>query len=356
MMRTNRIEALQAALTAQGLDALLLLSPVNIRYAVRFFIMNGALVITPHRAALVTDSRYIEAAQEEVTDAEVLLATSEHPLASVVLELLTGCKTVGAEERSLPHADWTAWEGRLGQPLRPAETLLLDARAVKDAEELENITAAQRIAETALDEVLGLLHPGMTEREVAAELTYRMLRHGGEGNSFDPITVTGHKTSIPHAVPGDDVIERGDFVLMDFGCLRNGYCSDMTRTVAVGTPTDEMRRVYDIVFEAQAAGIAAARAGVTGAEIHNAAAKVIADAGYGHAFGHAFGHSLGLEIHETPGATPKNLEPMPVGAVISAEPGIYLPGKFGVRIEDMLCLTPDGNRNLTNAPKELIIL
>ena len=143
---------------------------------------------------------------------------------------------------------------------------------------------------------------------------------------------------------------------MDFGCLKNGYCSDMTRTVAVGYATDEMRRVYDTVLEAQLAGIAAAKAGVTGSAIHNAGAKVIADAGYGPYFGHGFGHSLGLEIHESPSASPSNAGPMPEGAVVTAEPGIYLPGRFGVRIEDMLYLTAEGCLNLTKAPKELLIL
>ncbi len=240
--------------------------------------------------------------------------------------------------------------------LRDADELLLSLRAVKEPFELESITAAQRIAETVLEEVLGILRPGMTERELAAELTYRMLLHGGEGNSFDPIAVTGRKTSMPHGVPGDEVIRRGDFVTMDFGCLKNGYCSDMTRTVAVGEATAEMRLVYDTVLRAQQAGIAAAKAGVTGAAVHNAGASVIAAAGYGPYFGHGFGHGVGLEIHEKPTASAAYDKPLPAGAVITAEPGIYLPGRFGVRIEDMLYLTETGCVDLTRAPKALLVV
>ena len=196
----------------------------------------------------------------------------------------------------------------------------------------------------------------MTEREVAAELVYRMLRHGSEGNSFDPIVVTGAKTSMPHGVPGDEVIKSGDFITMDFGSLKDGYCSDMTRTVAVGSASEEMKNVYSVVLEAQLAGIAAAKAGVPGKVIDGAARAVIEKAGYGEYFGHGFGHSLGLDIHEAPNANPRGETPMPEGAVVSAEPGIYLPGRFGVRIEDVMVLHNDGAEVITKAPKELIIL
>ncbi len=240
--------------------------------------------------------------------------------------------------------------------LKSTDGILERLRQCKDAEERESLIAAQRIAERALDDVLGLLRPGLTEREVAAELTYRMLKYGGEENSFDPIVVTGSKTSMPHGVPGDKVIREGDFVTMDFGTKRDGYCSDMTRTVAVGHVTEEMRRVYGVVLEAQLAGIAAARPGVPGKDVDAAARQVIEKAGYGAYFGHSFGHSVGLEIHENPRFAPREETLMPVGAAVSAEPGIYLPGRFGVRIEDVVILTEDGCEDITRAPKELLIL
>ena len=218
------------------------------------------------------------------------------------------------------------------------------------------LIAAQRIAEKALEETLPLIRPGLSEQELAAELTYRMMRHGAHKNSFDPIAITGAHTSMPHGVPGAALIRDGDFVTMDFGCVKDGYCSDMTRTVAVGSATDEMKNVYDTVLRAQKAGIDAARPSATGVEVHNAAASVIAGAGYGEYFGHSFGHGVGLDIHESPNASPRNGSPLGEGAVISAEPGIYIPGRFGVRIEDVLYLTGDGNVDITKAPKELIIL
>ena len=216
--------------------------------------------------------------------------------------------------------------------------------------------AAQRIAERALTDILNEIRPGVTEKEIAARLQYLMLHYGAENMSFDPIVVSGPNGSLPHGVPSEKVIQSGEFVTMDFGCIYHGYCSDMTRTVAVGSVTEEMRQVYNTVLAAQKAGIEAARAGATGRAVDGAARAVIQQAGYGPYFGHSFGHGVGVEIHEGPNATPSNDKPLPAGAVISAEPGIYLPGKLGVRIEDVLYLTEGGCQNLTLAPKELLIL
>ena len=191
---------------------------------------------------------------------------------------------------------------------------------------------------------------------LAARLVYELLRRGARKVSFDPIVAAGANGSMPHAVPGETEIQKGMFVTMDFGCVYDGYCSDMTRTVAVGQPTQEMERVYKTVLAAQKAGIAAARAGMPGRELDAAARKVIEEAGYGDYFTHSFGHSLGLEIHESPNASPSEIRPLPVGTVISAEPGIYLPGRFGVRIEDVLVLEEGGCRDITQSPKNLIVL
>lgn len=356
MANTERVKE---AVARAGLDAVLLMDDRDIYYATGFLPTDSAALVGAEGAWLVTDSRYIEAAQKQAAPGvEVLLTTRERPLGAILRELADrlGIEKLGAEEEKLSHALYLRMERTLGRELLPAQELLVSLRSCKTEEELRSLVAAQRIAEKALEEVLPLLKPGAVEREIAAEITYRMRLHGAEGNSFDPIVVTGAKSSMPHGVPGDERIAAGDFVTMDFGCVKDGYCSDMTRTVAVGSATDEMRNVYYTVLEAQKAGIAAARPGVPGADIHNAAAKVIADAGYGAYFGHGFGHSLGLDIHEQPSASPANLRPMPEGAVISAEPGIYLPGKFGVRIEDVLYLTGDGCENITKAPKDLLIL
>ena len=356
MANTERVK--EAAARA-GLDAVLLMDDRDIYYATGFLPTDSAALVGAGGAWLVTDSRYIEAAQKQAAPGvEVLLTTRERPLAAVLRELADrlGIEKLGAEEEKLSHALYLRMERALGRELLPAQELLVELRSCKTREELESLVAAQRIAERALEEVLPMLKPGAVEREIAAELTYRMRLHGAEGNSFDPIVVTGAKSSMPHGVPGDERIAAGDFVTMDFGCVVDGYCSDMTRTVAVGGATDEMKNVYAAVLAAQKAGIAAARPGATGAQIHGAAAKVIADAGYGAFFGHGFGHGVGLDIHEQPNASPANERPMPEGAVISAEPGIYLPGRFGVRIEDVLYLTGDGCEDITRAPKDLLIL
>ena len=355
----NNLGRLREELERRGLDAVLVTDERNQRYAAGFPITDGAVLVAAERAYLITDSRYIEAAEAAVDDCvSVWLYDRERPLRERVREALaeSGAQRLAAEDQRLSHAGFLMWEKTLGLTLLPAGDLFQTLRAVKSEEELASMTEAQRISEAALEEVLHLVRPGMTEREVASELVYRMLRHGSEGNSFDPIVVTGSKTSLPHGVPGDKVLQKGDFVTMDFGSLKNGYCSDMTRTVAVGSATDEMKNVYDVVLRAQLAGIKAARAGVLGRDIDQASRKVIADAGFGPYFGHGFGHCLGLEIHEPPFASPKGNVPLPAGSVSSAEPGIYLPGRFGVRIEDVMILRETGAALITKAPKELIIL
>lgn len=353
------VKSLQQRLEKSGLDALLLTNDKNIYYAVGFRPTDSAALITRSGAYFVTDSRYIEAAGLACgSETELILCTRERRLTAVLKDLISslGLVSVGAEEENLSVAEYRRMCSAFNLELKPGQSLIAGLRMVKSAWEVENITAAQRIAEKALEEVLPVIRPGVSERSVAAELTYRMLLGGAEGNSFDPIVVAGAKSSMPHGVPGDELISDGDFVTMDFGCLKNGYCSDMTRTVAVGHATEEMKNIYDTVLRAQLAGIAAARPGASGADVHNAGAKVIEDAGYGKYFGHGFGHSVGLDIHENPTASPGNSSPLPAGAVITAEPGIYIPGRFGVRIEDMILLTEGGCENLTKAPKELLVL
>ena len=196
----------------------------------------------------------------------------------------------------------------------------------------------------------------MTEKELQAELIYCLYKNGGDGLAFDPIVVSGPNTSLPHGVAGDRVIQEGDFITLDFGASYKGYCSDMTRTVAVGYATEEMKKVYETVLAAQKAGIAMSRAGVTGKEIDGTARKLIADAGYGQYFGHGYGHGLGLEVHEAPSVSVGGVDPMPVNTICSAEPGIYLPGKFGVRIEDVVIFGENGCEDITKSPKNLIIV
>ena len=338
---------------------MLITDELNLRYASGFAFTDGAMLISKDGAFLFTDSRYIEAAEKSVSkDVEICLFGAGKRLSELIKNALKDCgaENVGAEEASLPYAAFLRYEELLGRKLIPAQSIFNELRASKSEEELGYMRKAQAIAEKALLDVLRIIKPGVSERDIAAEITYRLLKHGGEGNSFDPIAVAGLNSSMPHGVPGDTPVKEGDFVTMDFGCIYNGYCSDMTRTVAVGSASEEMKNVYQTVLMAQRAGIVTARAGIAGKEIDLAARAVIESMGYGEYFGHSFGHSLGLYIHESPSASPMSETIMPVGAVISAEPGIYIPNKFGVRIEDVLILREDGCENITKAPKELMIL
>ena len=353
----NHIKKIAAKLPEYGLDAMLITSEPGEFYAVGFH-GEGVTLITAEESWYYTDSRYIEAANEQVQADHISLPEKGRNYRGTIDALAKehGLKKIGFEEDYMTVSAHQLWVNGVEAELLPASSLIGSLRGSKDADEMEAMKAAQAIAEQALEETLKSLKVGVTEKEIAALLEYNMIRFGAEKKSFDTIIASGPNSSKPHAVPGLRKIQEGDFVTIDFGCVVNGYCSDTTRTVAVGQPTEEMRKVYDIVLQAQLAGIAAARAGATGQQIDGAARKVIADAGYGEYFGHSFGHSLGIEIHESPNAASSNVDPMPVGAVISAEPGIYLPGKFGVRIEDVLILNEEGCENITKYPKELIIL
>ena len=353
----THFEKIAAGLKGRGLDAMLVTSEPGEFYAMGFH-GEGVAFITPGKTWYYTDSRYIEAAQHLIAGAEVALPPKGMNYRQLAAELVkkNGVAKLGFEEQYMPVADYNQWTKDVEAEFVPASQMLTDLRMVKDAGELAAMREAQRITDEALLEILNFLQPGLTEQEVAARLTYIMARKGAERNSFDPIVACGANGSKPHAVPGPDVIQKGQFVTMDFGCKVGGYCSDMTRTVAIGQPSEEMELVYNTVLRAQLAGIAAARGGVTGKEVHEAGAKVIADAGYGEYFGHGFGHSLGIEIHENPRFSSTWDKPIPAGALLSAEPGIYLPGKFGVRIEDVVMLTEDGCVDITHSPKQLIIL
>ena len=354
----SRFDKIAAKLQEYDLDAMMITSEPNRLYATGFHSTAGMAVVTRDGSYFFTDSRYIEAASKKITGGEIRENTRENTMMKLAGEVIArhGVKRMGFEESYSTVEEYDAWKGQLACELVPATKLIMDLRSVKDQAEIDSLIAAQRIAERALVETLNYIRAGRTEQEIAAFLQYQMLLGGAEKMSFEPIVVSGANSSMPHGVPTAKPVEDGDFLTMDFGCVYNGYCSDMTRTVAVGHVTEEMDKVYHTVLNAQLAGIAAARAGVTGRAVHEAAAKVIGDAGYGPYFGHGFGHGVGLEIHEAPVASPRGEAPLPAGSIVTAEPGIYLPGKFGVRIEDMLYVIEDGCIDLTDASKQLIVL
>ena len=339
-------------------DGLLLTSRYSRHYGAEFDIAEGMAVVSKKGCRYFTDSRYIESATNNIHDFEVIMTDRNRNYALLINQAIADfdIHTLGYEEEYMTAGECSRFQQSLNAKMVPYNEKIRAFRDVKEEWELERLRKAQQIADAAFLEVLPRLKVGMTELEAQAELIYCMYKNGAQGLSFDPIVVSGPNTSLPHGVAGSRVIQEGDFLTMDFGVLYQGYCSDTTRTVAFGYATEEMRKVYNVVLKAQCEALAATRAGVTGKFVDGVARRVITDAGYGDCFGHSYGHGVGLEIHEYPNMNMRNESPLPAGAVCSAEPGIYLPGKFGVRIEDVAVLTADGCENLTKLTKELLIL
>ncbi len=339
-------------------DGLLLTSRYSRHYGAEFDIAEGVAIVTKKGCRYFTDSRYIESAEKGLRGFEVLEVNRENNYFKRLNDAIAdfGVTALGFEEVYLTVAEFRSFESRLNAKLVPFCKEINSFRDTKEDWELDLMRKAQAITDKAFAEVITRLKVGMTELELQAELIYCLYKNGATGLAFDPIVVSGPNTSLPHGVAGERVIQEGDFVTMDFGASYQGYCSDMTRTVAVGFATEEMEKIYSIVLEAQTTAIAATKAGVPGKDIDGIARKIISDAGYGPYFGHGYGHGVGLEIHESPSTNAGNTEPLPVGAVCSAEPGIYLPGKFGVRIEDVTIVLENGNEDITKSPKNLIIV
>ena len=340
-------------------DCVIITSPENRRYFTSFNSSDGFLVITVDEATFFTDSRYIEAAQNQVTVCKSVLLRrvsetivpylKEKNIENIYLE--TERLTV-AELNSLKKAfDFCKVEAK-----EEVDEIINKARAVKTDYEVDCIKKAQKIAEDAFSHILTFIKEGVTEKEIALELDFFMLKNGAEAVSFETIAVSGKNSSMPHGVPTDKKIENGDFITMDFGAVYNGYHSDMTRTVIVGKPTEKQKEVYETVLKAQKSALEVLKNGVTGFDADKVARDIIENAGYKENFGHGTGHGVGIEIHESPNLSPYSKATLETGNVVTVEPGIYIPDEFGVRIEDMALITEDGYINLTSCEKELIIL
>lgn len=356
----NRLSRLTALLGSRG-EAALISNEVNIGYFTGFFHSEGCLLATQGGAFLLVDFRYYEAALKKSHGCRVIcLKKLTESLSELFAE--NEIKRVLAEASYITVSRYDFFRKSFeekGVELAADGSLdkhIAKLRIIKDETELEKIASAQKIAEQAYLEMLNHVRAGVSERELAARLAFYMKLRGAEDVSFDLITITGKKTSLPHGVPSDATVREGDFLTCDFGAVYEGYHSDTTRTIAVGSASDEMRMVYSVVLEAQLAALSAVRAGVPCSEIDKTARDIIVQAGYGAYFGHATGHGVGLDIHEAPAVSGRGEDVLQAGMVITDEPGIYLPGKFGVRIEDMLCVTETGCRNFVSLPKELMIV
>lgn len=354
-MPNRRVEAFIEVLAAQGAQAAILLKPSNVRYF-SGYTGEGLLVVTPEGATVVTDFRYVEAAQRQAPDCDVRrVEHGGHEAAAVEVLSRAGVATAAFEDdiltvRGMRRLCEAAPEMRF----EPLETRPETLRAVKDANEIAAIEEACDITCRAFERILQKIRPGMTEREVAFALENEMRSLGAEGTAFSTIVAAGSNGSLPHAEPGDRPIERGMLVTMDFGARVRGYCADMTRTVAVGEPGAEQRRIYAGVLEAHLRAMKAIRPGAVCREVDAVARDYLKSLGW--EFGHSLGHGVGLDIHEEPRLSARSADTLQAGHVVTDEPGVYLPGKCGCRIEDSVLVTKDGCRSLTPAAKELIIL
>ena len=339
------------------LDGILVSNPYNMRYLSGFTGGTGYVYLSQNKKIVMTDSRYTVQAKEEAAGFEVLeLDTTYIELFSDLFQT-ERAKYVGVESNDVLVATFEKWKGQLPEiTWCMLEDELSDLRVQKTQSELEKIKRAEEIGDIAFSKILDIIKPGITELEVAAYLEFFMKQNGAEGLSFDTIVASGVNSAKPHAVPGRKKIENGDFVTMDFGCIYEGYCSDMTRTIVVGKASEKQKEIYHVVLQAQEAALGFIKAGYKGAEVDQVARDIIKQAGYGKNFGHGLGHSVGLYIHENPRLSPKEDFVLLEQITETVEPGIYIENFGGVRIEDLVVVTKEGCINYTHSPKQLIEL
>lgn len=347
----NKIEIFQKRMP-EGVDAFLTTDGVTRFYLTNFKSSNGFLFITKKSAHFYTDFRYIEAAEKECVGCEVSVESYKEAVAQIIEKEKIG--TIAFEDELVTVAALEGLKSTFPScSFVSVGTLVSDMMSLKTPEEMEKIRKAQEITDKAFAAVLPLIRPDMKETDVAAELEYQMKKFGASDKSFDTIAVSGTNSARPHGVPRPIQLEKG-FLTMDFGCIYGGYCSDMTRTVVIGKADADMKKVYDTVLQAQRAAIEAVREGMTGSELDRIARDIIYGAGYEGCFGHGLGHGVGLLIHEPLRISSFGKKPLEKGHVFTVEPGIYLKGKYGVRIEDMIQMTENGPLDITKSPKELI--
>lgn len=348
------------ALNLSDDTAVMLTSPQNMCYFSGFSGGEGVVLIFKDSAYILTDSRYTGIAKEEaLPDFDVIEFNAKSPLRDIILEKLNDNRTkyIVYEDEYITSAAYNNYKAYFNDyEFIPKSSCIDRLRMIKTEEELALIASAEQIGVDAFNYVCGLIKPGVSEREIAAELEYYMKKSGADGTSFDTIVLSAERTALPHGMPSDRKFESGEFVLMDFGCKYKGYCSDMTRTVSIGKPDNKMREIYSVVKEAQQIGLDTIKAGIYGSEADKAAREYIEKCGFGEYFGHSLGHGVGLMIHELPNLSPKSDIVLEENMIVSCEPGIYIYDFVGVRIEDLVCVKSGGIKNLTNLTKELIVL
>jgi Xaa-Pro aminopeptidase len=357
---SSRLGRLRTRLTDGGIDGLLVSKLANVRYLTGFTGSAALLLVTPDDACFVTDGRYTQRAHEELdaagVDARVEIGLTGALQREILVRAVSAGSRLGLEEHTVTWAQQIDYAAAFaGVELVPAGELVEGLRRMKDAGEIDRIRRACAIADDAFQSLLPMLSERPTEREFALALEFAMRERGASGNSFDPIIASGPNGSKPHHMPSDRVIERNELIVCDFGCIVEGYCSDMTRTVSVGDPGPDARHLYDVVLQSQQAGRAAVAVDVACSEVDRVSRDIIADAGWADAFSHSTGHGVGLEIHEAPRVATTAGDTLLLNDVVTVEPGVYLPGIGGVRIEDTLVVGATGSEALTLTTKDLVL-
>ena len=350
------LERIKEELERCGLEGMIICRPANIQYASGFTGTTATLLVSEKQCYIISDFRYEEQIAEQVKGFTYVESGSGHMETAASLISSLALETIGFEEDYMTVEEFQSLEAKVNGRLVPSAEILYRLRSIKTPEEVAWMEQAASIADQAFTQILGYIKPGITELDVACELEYRMKKLGAEGFSFHTIVASGPNTSMPHHETGSRKLQNGDFVLMDYGCKVHGYCSDMTRTVALGQVTGEMKRVYDTVLEAQKIVLEQLGKEKDGFLLDSLARDYINGVGYNGCFGHSLGHCLGLEVHEKPSLSPRTHDILQPGMVTSVEPGIYLEGKLGVRIEDICLVLTEGCKNLVTSDKELIIL
>ncbi|ETP67938.1 aminopeptidase P family protein [Planococcus glaciei] len=351
-----KLQKLRKEMEQQQIEALLITSQYNLRYITEFTGTAGLALVTPHKAYFITDFRYTEQAGEQVKEFDVVQAKTNLLEEAAELVKNLAVKSLAFEKDYVTYAAFLDYEAKIEAELQPVSGLIEKIRMIKTPEEVSILKAAAKIADDAFEHICKFIKVGQTELEISNELEFFMRKQGATSSSFDTIVASGLRSALPHGVATEKRIESGDFITLDYGALYNGYISDITRTVAVGEPSDKLKEIYQVVLDAQVLGVEKIGPGMTGIEADAIARDYIKSKGYGEAFGHSTGHGIGLEVHEAPGLSFKSQTVLEPGMAVTVEPGIYLPGIGGVRIEDDILITESGNERLTHSTKELRIL
>ncbi|WP_174734160.1 M24 family metallopeptidase [Mesobacillus harenae] len=352
----EKIQKLRTKFADNNVDGLLITSSYNRRYISGFTGTAGAVLISGEKALFITDFRYMEQAAKQCEGFEIIQhkGAIQEEVAKQVQQL--GIRKLGFEEDHVTFSTFKSYDKAVEAELVPVSGAVEKLRLIKTDGEIKILKEAAEIADAAFKHITGFIRPGLTELEVSNELEFFMRRAGADSSSFDIIVASGYRSALPHGVASEKVIESGDFITLDFGAYYKGYVSDITRTLAVGKPEDKLKEIYNIVLEAQLRGMAGIKPGMTGKEADALTRNLIVEKGYGEYFGHSTGHGIGLEVHEGPGLSFKSDVVLEPGMVVTVEPGIYIPGVGGVRIEDDTVITMNHNTSLTHSTKELIIL